>query len=512
MYLVGYLRRANYGTPPSDACIGTPLRVPAHVDPKLTMEVTMIYRSLLQRIASITLLFVVSSLSLFSQGGPELLFPVDEILESTEVTFTWENTGQGLYMIEVRGDVSIDSVSIDPTILLNLPVGSYRWRARGVDVTGGGEWSGWASFSIRDPLPVPIDLTPNDDTLLAGSISFNWESSWNGSYDWELEGDETDSDQTLRRIYKRDLSAGEYRWRVRATSDDVGGAWSEWATFTVRDSLPGVTLLSPELNAILPAGETEFIWSSEWTGQFAWELEGTSSASAETGDTANTSPLVTGSYRWRVRAIDGKFSGEWSEWRDFSVLDPLPDVTLISPLDDTLTAGEVEFFWDSDWEKVHDWELIGDTTRMERVEGLNFLATVDTGTYRWRVRAWDDSFTGAWSEMGSLTIVPVADLPVVTPLAPLNKTVGVGTIRLLWTATWRQSFVVELRGDTTMTSTIAAYALEVDLPNEGEYEWRVRAIDGADRGPWTKWWKFSTSKDITSVEEDLQLDLDLDLR
>lgn len=255
------------------------------------------------------------------------------------------------------------------------------------------------------------------------------------------------------------------------------------------------------VDTILDTSSVTLSWSITRDSSYILEFRGGLEDTIETEGYELTMELDTGTYDWRVRGVDSAGPGEASEWATFRIRQPLPVPTPLSPIDDTLTAGDVDFVWTSDFDGQSEWMLSGDSVSTVVTTDTLVTHDLDTGTYHWRVRSTEGGVGGAWSDSARLTIVPVADLPVATPLAPLNRTVGTGLIRLVWISDWRKSFVIEMRGDTSLTASVAAYKLDVQLDNEGTYEWRIRAVEGTDRGPWSAWWSFSTSDDVTGVEE-----------
>ncbi len=266
---------------------------------------------------------------------------------------------------------------------------------------------------------------------------------------------------------------------------------------------PNALPLSP-IDTVLESNTVLFLWTTgPLDSTYFFELRGDSLLALMTSDTSTTLALEIGSYEWRVRDSANEDASAWSEWAPFSIRDPLPIPVPISPDGDSLTADEITFLWSTGWEGENEWMISGESTWSITTSDSSLVATVDSGTYFWKVRSIEDGVGGGWSDSLSFVVLPVADLPVVSPLAPLNKTVGTGVIRLIWTADWRDEFEIQMRGDTTFTVSVSAFQYEVLLDEEGIYEWRIRARDGVQRGPWSTWWRITTSADIVSVEETL---------
>ena len=266
------------------------------------------------------------------------------------------------------------------------------------------------------------------------------------------------------------------------------------------------------VDTLLESSTVTLSWTITRDSSYIVEIRGGLEDTVETEGYSLTMEFDTGTYDWRVRGVDSAGPGEPSAWATFRVRDPLPIPTPLSPVGDTLTAGAIDFVWRTEWPGETEWSVSGDLDTVLVTGDTSLTFDLDSGSYHWRIRSTEDGVGGAWSDSARVTIVPVADLPVVTPLSPLNRTIGTGLIRLVWISEWRKSFVIEMRGDTTLTATVAAYKLDLQFDDEGTYEWRIRAVEGADRGPWSAWWTFSTSDEITGVEEELRAARRLDIR
>ena len=101
-------------------------------------------------------------------------------------------------------------------------------------------------------------------------------------------------------------------------------------------------------------------------------------------------------------------------------------------------------------------------------------------------------------------------MPSVAIVTPDGDTVGVGSVRLEWASQWAGEFELEMRGDKTLTENVVGLSYLVNL-TVGAYEWRVRAVDSENAGEWSSWASITVRDDITGVEENLGVPVELNL-
>jgi len=251
-------------------------------------------------------------------------------------------------------DVKVDSTTYtSPTRL--YPEGPLYWRVQAIDGSGNGlAWSDPQSFTKFSP--VPTGLTPT--TTQSAVQPLRWSPApFAATYNVEVykNGDvaASPSNRVLSVSGIREtayspttpLPAGiDYVWRVRRVDVQNGqGAWSAWAHFKVTAPLP--TLASPASNALVPSTGALFQWTApagdagKYAAYYTFQRRTSGSTSvAESVTTAEqawapTSALTTGSWQWRVIALDSNRQPlSTSSWRSFRVDATPPTVKSYSPI------------------------------------------------------------------------------------------------------------------------------------------------------------------------------------
>ncbi len=89
-------------------------------------------------------------------------------------------------------------------------------------------------------LPAVSIVSPDGDTLGAGSITLRWASLWSGEFDLEMRGDHSLGERVSGQSYTLDLPMGRYEWRVRTVESGETGEWSSWGTITISGDITGV--------------------------------------------------------------------------------------------------------------------------------------------------------------------------------------------------------------------------------------------------------------------------------
>ncbi|RLC68044.1 MAG: hypothetical protein DRH97_04040, partial [Chloroflexi bacterium] len=154
-----------------------------------------------------------------------------------------------------------------------------------------------------------------------------------------------------------------YYWRVRAKLGPVYSEWSEtWSFFIAEDVIPPTTpdLLSPDDNSTIANPGVYFDWTDAYDA-YGIDYYTLQVATDENFDTivfdltsGNSENIITftetGSYYWRVRAVDNSgLIGNWSEVFTFTLImdtEP-PIVELLYPVGNEYLSGTVIILWDA---------------------------------------------------------------------------------------------------------------------------------------------------------------------
>jgi hypothetical protein len=119
---------------------------------------------------------------------------------------------------------------------------NYKWRVRGGNVMGWGEWSEYRTFTNNALPPAPSQISPADDTVIKGSaLTFRWSAAARATgYQLEVikyEGGTVFKTVNLKTVttfkqtgFKSDGTV--YQWRIRAKNALGWGDWSNYRTFT----------------------------------------------------------------------------------------------------------------------------------------------------------------------------------------------------------------------------------------------------------------------------------------
>jgi large repetitive protein len=225
---------------------------------------------------------------------------------------------------------------------------------------------------------------------------------------------------------------------------------------------------------------------------------------------ANTYP--EGPIYWRVQAIDGSNNPlTWSEGRRFTKKSPVPE--LVSPITGQGVSGNEPLTWTPlNFAASYDVEIYknNDTNPINRVVSRNSkqitlsLETplpVSDQPYLWRVRRVDaKDRKGDWSDRGDLSRwgkfvvagqAPVLDTPTADTRVPPSDALF----------TWKPApgatpasyrFERAKQGSSTIAETFPtaarAYAPTRTIP-EGDWRWRVTALDAAGNALGTSAWR-----------------------
>jgi hypothetical protein len=434
-----------------------------------------------------------------------------------------------------------------PEIL--LPDGAYWWRVRAVDAAGTeGIWSDVARVAKVWPNQIAgtrLTATPNGPS--ASFTALNPYLFWNPvpgaqTYDVEVSpGDQFNSvvfwSKNMHQPFMTPAAAGAlpddtYSWRVRAR-DPKGnlGPWTVASTFTKAWSRPvqtgpadGATTQNLQLGWEPIDGaqryevqitRQEFNWSGEPL------VISTSTAASSFTPTLNeqlSREMVYGPHWWRVRPVVSGVYGAWStarrvNWQAPSPTYGSPDLTstgdTTTGLSPTLmwrpvagaTLYRVDIAGDPQFNNLLEQEVVTSTSWTSRKP----LPDNQIGSgYYWRVVWGNGSSPENLGLMVDEDVVPVAQFKKqtqVTLSAPENGGVVQDPPLLTWGAVpGIARYDVELSSDGTFadatTRKAVIYGLgavpgamqdeEKRLP-DGTWSWRVRAVDGGDKGQtWSK--------------------------
>jgi len=396
--------------------------------------------------------------------------------------------------------------------------------------------------AIGDPIcGLPLDPTcqpilalvsPADGaTGLTTSPTLRWTDLGDGiRYDVQVSVDEAFNSVVFTTNVPDSLAAfvapvadHKYYWRVRPVYGNRTYDWVEPWEFSVGSSGPlAVTLLAPADKATNQTKILDFSWTSAAGAvDYRFELsesENFATKAIEEPVLSSTSYQAKGLkggvlYYWRVAGVDGIGRRTWSRSRSFTtVVDAPGAITLLTPEDGaTGVPTMTSFAWgakpgagtyqlqvasDSAFANV----VVNDSANSKTTSTL--ASPLDFGTmYRWRVRGRNAGGNGLWSEVRTFTTI-VAAPEAVTLISPADGAAGVSTTPIFqWdavasAATYKLQvatdslFSAVVIRDTALTGTSDSVA--VQLANDSEHFWRVRAQNEGGDGPWSEVRSFMT--------------------
>lgn len=212
-----------------------------------------------------------------------------------------------------------------------------------------------------------------------------------------------------------------------------------------------------------------------------------------------------GAYRWRVRGVNQGVSGEWSRYAEFTIRE------MAAPGDSGVTVEAESRMPEFAWQAVSGARMYSiEVERLVKGRWQRYLTQwtghaleepvqswtadenggVHSGTYRWRVRAWNDEGYGSWSDYApEFTIDVGTPVGVATLLAPAEgEAVISARPEFEWTAVVRatgyyvkffrngKSYTLSQNGKKVKEAWAGTPNVqpETDLP-AGAYQWWVRA-------------------------------------
>jgi hypothetical protein len=247
-------------------------------------------------------------------------------------------------LLFVQSDIATTTFTVPETTLAWS--GTYYWRVRAVNSGGVSSWSSYRYFKTPAELPpaAPSDLSAT--AFSSSQIDLSWSDNSANETGFELER-KTGEAGTFSLIASPGANvtiysdtglspATTYFYRVRALSGIGNSDYSSessTATFPLPPAKP--TLVSPAAYATVSSLTPELVWNSA-SGAVTYELQISKRSSFSTllfvqSDIATTTFTVpettlawSGTYYWRVRAVNSGGVSSWSSYRYFKTPAELP--------------------------------------------------------------------------------------------------------------------------------------------------------------------------------------------
>ncbi len=362
--------------------------------------------------------------------------------------FAVNGVGQVSYKVEIDTTDQFTNPASYTTIYSaqkaeNLLFGEeYFWRVMAMDNTGQSDWSETRSFTvfISVNLYKPTVGPPGNENIMP-DVTIQWKNQKGPTYisgityydlEVSLTSDFTDpflvdsvafgtfgpTAQYYEIKASNLLFDTAYFWRVRARHSLDVSDWSEVWSFT---TVSGVTLTTPANNAINQNPDVVLSWEAmsgviKFVYQVCTDPNFTFPCITNftESNTATVPSLLFGkTYHWRVRALHLADTTEWSNERNFQVINT---VLLTSPANgaagiNTLPllswnnitgADQYELRWNNANNSISD-------TAFTTVPSFLMFKPLEMGEdYYWKVRAINNVDTTNWSEVWQFHTGPQA--------------------------------------------------------------------------------------------------------
>lgn len=360
---------------------------------------------------------------------------------SGDYAINWSaSSGAGRYELEERfGSGAWTQLYSGPSLthaISGRSGGSYYYRVRAC-AADCSAWSPEAQVLVALPPPAAPTLSV-PATSSSGSFPVSWTAS-SGAQRYELE--ERLAGGNWSQVYSgANLSlalsgrqGGSHSYRARACSASGCGEWSAVATVIVApQSAPDLTA-----SASTPANTINVAWSSvvgaatyvleERIGQGAWSVAHDGPATSRSlSRTAGTS------YTYRVQACNTGGCGAWSVLATVALPTAAPSAPVIAaPNNSSTGAFTVAWTAPTGSSSYQLEEQIGSGAFNLLYQGAAVQYAVAgraSGTYRYRVKACNQSACSAWSNTASVNVIQSA-APVLTVPASRNP----GDYTVSWT-------------------------------------------------------------------------------
>ncbi len=374
------------------------------------------------------------------------------------------------YWLEVTDDTaSTNYILRDSTITDTVKIISgfnyytnYYWRLKARNENGWGAFTSWFKFRtiIERPVKPNLAAPTNNSIGHISPITLSWYSSLRAeSYTLQISKNADFSNlvyndssivDTSKNVNLLDIHTKHY-WRVFAKNiggkSDTSSVWN----FKTLGTATVVNLVYPQVDENNVLINLNFTWNKasnlENTMTYWFELTLDTTGAVAIRDTAITDTVKgvqnlqnNKFYYWRVKAKNVIGWGQFSEWRRFKTIVPIPSITLLSrPLNNAVALQtNPQLIWrKAEYGDVYQLQVskepsfgnmtFNDSTLTDTSKTLDSLEFKTK--YYWRVRSHNIAGWGAFSLIRTFT---TKFRPIIAPTA-LSATATIpGKVNLLW--------------------------------------------------------------------------------
>lgn len=406
--------------------------------------------------------------------------PLNLKAEVTDTTaaLTWTPVdGASSYEIQLDGQEPVTGITGTAYTIAGFePETNHNIKIRVKSGEIQGDWSNSLSILTLPSAPQP----PTGFGAKAGQngVTLTW-NLMPEAQAFELLVDDTTSETVTGAVYSIGglAPSTQHTYKIRSIGEFSAGAWSEPLTITTLSDIPAVP---SGINAVSTNSTVEIAWSGVETAKtYDIEIDGSIVG------TTDTQYIKTGfepdtSHTFRVRAVNGTKTSDWSEYRTISTLPDKPEVPggiSITTSKDAITVT----YGSADRASGYDVEV--DEKASDNGNQTSFTKTgLLPGTqHTIRVRAKNAGGTSDWST--AVTVLTQSDIPG----APEKITTGATThsVTITWSpVSGATSYDIEADENTISIGTSLQYT-DTGLISGTSHTYRVRANSTGGNGNWS---------------------------
>ena len=371
-------------------------------------------------------------------GPPRLISPANKAIGlMTGINFNWNKAAQATsYYIQISTKVDFSEILKETAVNdTTYPYSGldydkvYYWRVRSENQDGASAYSDVWSFRTGYS-PVLLDSPVNAKVNLKLPLTLKWfKHDTQNTYEVQLTQDSLftkdlqkfeNLDNLLEYTPSNLKNFTDYYWKVRVTSSENMGLWSDIRTFRTILGKSGLRTPADQSKG-LPTS-ISFLWytlpgADKYHLQISNEINFQDLVFSQDTIVNNSIPIKElksqSTFYWRVRGINSDGYGEWSEVWTFSTSGNAP--VLLSPGNGLENVKiPVTFKWEFFTNSLNYRLQISKDDKFETTTGgsdavSNTEFTMNTGleyktVYYWRVQAnLNDGSTSDWSQAWSFT-------------------------------------------------------------------------------------------------------------
>jgi predicted phage tail protein len=395
-----------------------------------------------------------------------------------------------------------------------LASGTYYYRIRAVNSCSGSGWRTGPAVTVTTctapAVPGSITYPTSNST---GAFTVSW-TAVSGATSYVLERSTSSTFGSPAQVYsgsattfnQSGLGSGTYYYRVRAVNSCGNSSWRNGTAVTVAvatcttPAAPG-SITYPQTNS---SGSFTVSWTAV-SGATSYVLQRSTSSTfgsptqvySGSATTFNQSGLASGTYYYRVRAVNSCGN---STWRNGTAVAVTICTTPAAPGSIAYPSSSDSGAFTVSWTAVSGAtsyvlqrstsSTFGSPTQVYSGSATTFNQSgLASGTYYYRVRAVNSCGNSTWRN-GTAVAVTICTTPAAPGSITYPQTNSSGAFTVSWPAvSGATSYVLQRSTSSTFDTRTQAYSGSATSFNQtglapGTYYYRVRAVNSCGRSLW----------------------------